>query len=160
VVDEASRVVRVRRAGGADAAALADLRWAWACERASPQRSYQEFVADFSAWVTGATTSHVPFLAEGPAGPVGMAWLAVVHRVPDVDRPVRQAGLVQSVYVQPDHRNVRIGHRLVESVVDHARSLGLDYLEVHPTVRSLPFYERLAFTATARTLRRRLDGGG
>jgi GNAT superfamily N-acetyltransferase len=156
----AVREVRIRRGGVGDVRALAALRWSWARERGSAptDEGFDAFAASFGRWLRGAAGHH-PVLGLCGEDAIGMGWLAVVERVPDVDRPVRQAGLVQSTVVLPEHRARGIGARIVAEIVDHARELDLDYLEVHPSERSYPFYRRLGFGGDGPTLRLPLRSG-
>lgn len=67
---------------GADTAALARLRWAWAVEKdavpsGSGDGSSPEFLAAFATWVAANALRHRAFLALAGERPVGMAWLAV-----------------------------------------------------------------------------------
>jgi len=137
---------------GRDTAALVALRWAWAVEKAEAPAGDPDlvFVERFAAWWAAQARTHVAFLALDGEVPVGMAWLAIVERVPDVARPVRRSGLVQSVFVVPGRRAAGVGERLMVALVDRAREESLDYLLVHPTARSVRFYERLGFAGSDR----------
>ncbi len=138
---------------GADSAALAGLRWAWAFEKGDvggdPGVPDPGFVAEFARWVAANASSHTGFLAYDAVGgdgrAVGMAWLAAVERVPDVTRPVRRNGFVQTAYVLPERRDAGVGAALLAALVERARVLGLEYLLVSPSERSVPFYRRLGF---------------
>lgn len=151
----ATGVVVRRAVPGADTAALAALRWAWAVEKdavpagagADPS---PEFLASFGSWIAQNARSHTGFLALAGERPVGMAWLAVIERVPDVLRPVRRSGFVQSVFVLPAERDAGIGALLMAALLDEARARGLDYLLVTPSPRSVPFYRREGFTGDDR----------
>ena len=138
--------------------ALAGLRRDWARERGQDTTAPAAFVAAFVAWTERTAGAHTAFLARRADVPVGMGWLAVVERVPDVDRPVRRSGLVQSVFVLPAQRDRGLGEVLVTALLDHARRQDLDYVEVHPSERSFPFYRRLGFENGGGTLRLRLSG--
>lgn len=159
----AGDVVVRTAAVGRDSAALAALRWAWAVEKgevAGERGSVDpEFAERFALWVAANARTHAAFLAgrvDGTGGnggtgdPVGMAWLVTVERVPDVTRPVRRAGLVQSVFVLPEHRDAGIGGLLLAALLDTARGRSLDYLLVSPSARSVPFYRRLGFAGDDR----------
>lgn len=139
-------------------AALAGLRWAWAGERGPRETLYADFAPAFAAWFGRAAGSHTAVLARRGTAPLGMGWLAAVERVPDVDRPVRRSGLVQTVYVGPAHRCAGVGQVIIQVVLDQARRLELEYVEVHPSARSFPFYRRLGFEGRGATLRLRLTG--
>lgn len=134
----------VRRASDADAHALAGLRW----RRATQERGYQgdnleEFVATLGDWMRGHP-EHQAFVAEADGEAVGMAWLAVLERVPTADKYARRGGDsdIQSVFVVPELRDRRVGALLMSAVLDEARRLELEHVTVHPSPRAMPFYER------------------
>jgi GNAT superfamily N-acetyltransferase len=146
--------IAVRRAGRADGPALAALRWAWAGERGvAAHGSFDRFAVDFARWLRSRGAGHRPVIAVRGAEPVGMGWLAVVERVPDVDRPERRAGLVQTVFVRAADRGDGVGAKIVSEILRMASSGSLDYLEVHPSPASFSFYRRLGFQGSDQTLR-------
>lgn len=143
----------VHRASAADASALARLRWQWRTGEGGEQPTMlARFVEDFSAWWSARFDTHHAFIAEVDGGPVGMAWLAVIDRIPGPERWFRRSGNVQSVYVQPESRDAGVGAQLVAAVVAHARTLGLEYLSLHPSTRSFDLYRRAGFVESGRVL--------
>lgn len=143
----------VHRATAADADALARLRWRWRTEERGEQADdVVHFVEEFSAWWSARVDTHHAFVAEVDGGPVGMAWLAVIDRVPGPERWLRRSGNVQSVYVQPESRGAGVGAELVSEVVAHARALGLEYLSLHPSTRSFDLYRRAGFVESGNVL--------
>ena len=139
----------VRAAILADGRDLAALRWTWRVDEEGEQGlTRDEFDARFIDWFRDHRDSHVPFLAHVGDTAVGMAWLALIDRVPGPGAWLRLAGHVQSVYVLPDHRDRGIGSALVTAVLGAAVDRGLDYAWVHPSQRSFPLYRRLGFRAT------------
>jgi GNAT superfamily N-acetyltransferase len=134
--------VTVRRAGDRDVPALAGLRW----RRATQDHGYQgddrdAFVAALGEWMRGHP-GHRAFVAEAGGEVAGMAWLAVVDRVPTADRYVRRGGDVQSVFVVPELRGRRVGALLMSAVLDEARRLELEHVTVHSSTRAVAFYTR------------------
>jgi GNAT superfamily N-acetyltransferase len=141
--------VVTRRADPADAPVLAALRFEWrTVEGGEEGLAAEDYVARFAGWMADRGASHLAFVAERDTVAVAMAWLAIVERVPGPGRWLRRAGLVQSAYVVAAERNQRIGGALMACVIESARELGLDYVAVHPSERSFPFYRRLGFTVT------------
>ena len=65
--------------------------------------------------------------------------------------------MLQSVYVEPASRNHGVGRVLVTQLLEDARTMGLDYLLVHPSAGSNSFYRRLGFTDADRALELRFD---
>jgi GNAT superfamily N-acetyltransferase len=135
-----------RRGGLSDSGALARLRWTWRAVERGEKGDPDQFRADFAAWVAHRHRSHVPFLVEVDGYAVGMAWLVVVERIPGPEKWTRLSGLIQSVYVMAEHRNGGLGGLLMRELIRGARTEGLEYLSVHPSPRSFPFYRRLGFT--------------
>jgi GNAT superfamily N-acetyltransferase len=121
--------------------------------------AWADFRAAFGDWMVRHRESHTAWLAEEDGEPCGMAWLAVVHRVPGPAEWTRLAGTVQSVYVRPARRNRGLGIALVQAAVAEARRQGLDYVEVHPSPRSVPMYRRAGFSDTDQVLRLDLGPG-
>ena len=98
------------------------------------------------AWVAERHRTHLPFLVEVGGRAVGMAWLVVIERIPGPEKWRRLSGFLQSVYVMPEHRNGGLGTLLMEALIEGAREEDLEYLSVHPSPKSFPFYRRLGFT--------------
>lgn len=137
----------MRRAVAADRAALGELRWRWRVEeRCEHGMEHDEFIASFIRWAGDRDTTHLPFIAESAEGVVGMAWLALLDRIPGPQQWERRAGSVMSVYVVPERRNAGIGERLMQALIAEARSRRLEYLAVHIADRAEHFYRRLGFS--------------
>jgi GNAT superfamily N-acetyltransferase len=87
---------------------------------------------------------------------IGMAWLAVVQRVPTPRAPRRASGDLQCVYVVPEARDGGLGGRLIRAVLDGARELGLERVTVHSSPRAIPAYARCGFQESPRLLQARV----
>ena len=137
--------VEIRVAAPADAGSLAELVLQFAGEDGT-DADRQRFPTDLLRWWETHRDSHLPFLAVPSSGaPVGMAWLALTARVPRPGATARICGDVQSLYVVPEHRTAGVGTALVESVVRHAESLGVEHVTVHCNERSRRLYGRAGF---------------
>ena len=153
---------------------LARLRFAWrVTERDLDGMAYEEFRARLGEWWRRHASSHRAFIAadgvdRADAGTavgtdagaaigtaVGMAWLALIERVPGPDRFTRWGGSVQSVYVSAACRDRGIGRLLVDRVIAEARSAGLDWLILHPSERSVWLYRRAGFAPSDQLLQLR-----
>lgn len=141
-----------RRGGPADADDLARLRWIWRAVERNEQGDPDRFRKEFADWISEHERSHVPFLVEAGGCAVGMAWLAIIERVPGPEIWRRRSGHLQSAYVTPEHRDRGLGTLLIGELIEGARNEGLDYLLVHPSPRSFPFYRRLGFSGEGRLL--------
>lgn len=134
--------VTVRLGSEVDAPALAGLRW----KRAIQDHGHQlddldEFVAALRDWMRDHP-GHRAFVAESAGEVVGMAWLAILDRVPTATDYSRRGGDVQSVFVVPELRDRGVGALLMAAVLDEARRLGLEHVTVHSSPRAVVFYER------------------
>lgn len=136
------------RAGRQDTGDLARLLWlnGSPAEREHPMGPFED---DLARWWAEHEGSHIPFVARTSGSDVvGMAWLAVVPRVPRPGRLARLSADVQSVFVLPDQRGRGIGAALVRAARDHALRLGAEHVTVHSSEGAVPLYERLGFTSS------------
>lgn len=141
-----------RQANLFDADDLVRLRWTWRVIERDESGDPNRFRRDFADWMALHEQTHLPYIVQDGGSVVGMAWLAIISRVPGPQRWTRLSGAVQSVYVMPEHRNRGQGEVLMTDLINGARSRGLDYLSVHPSPRSFTFYRRLGFEGKGRVL--------
>jgi GNAT superfamily N-acetyltransferase len=142
-----------RRADDRDLRDLAALRFEWRVkERSEHGLDESTFERQMIQWMAEHRATHRGYLAARDGVNVGCAWLCITDRVPAPAEFVRRAGIIQSVYVRSSFRNVGIGSDLIRFVIEEARQLGLSYLGLHPSERSVPFYERLGFAHYERAL--------
>ena len=147
-------------AGQADLGQLARLLWLNAGPDQQAKQSVESFAVDLAGWWTAHNDSHLAFiarLAESESEVVGMAWLALVPRVPRPGLISRRSADVQSVFVVPEQRGKRIGSMLVQAASDHAFRLGAGRVTVHSGRKAVPVYERLGFTSSRQLLQREAD---
>jgi GNAT superfamily N-acetyltransferase len=143
----------VRRANDDDLDDLVALRYRWRTEEAGETgMSLEAFTRATREWSDERRRTHVGYVARVDHQAVGGAWLCVIDRVPGPGRFERRAGILQSVYVEPRSRDAGVGRSLIETVLEDARAMGLDYVIVHPSSRSFPFYRRLGFASAERAL--------
>ncbi|KQR54516.1 acetyltransferase [Leifsonia sp. Leaf336] len=140
-------VVEVRPARPAEWIAVGGLRWDSNREfGGAPEDTRESFAARFAAWAAGRR-SHECFVAVEGDRVLGMAWLAIVDRVPSARLFERASGDLQCAYVVPDRRDDGIGGRLIDAVLARAAELGLERVTVHSSPRAVPVYERHGFTS-------------
>jgi GNAT superfamily N-acetyltransferase len=145
--------IDIRAAEPADLAAVATLRWHWVLENGgAPVVTRDEFVEFFVDWAARADESHHCTVARRGQTVVGMAWLAVVPRVPSPQAPVRASGDVQCVYVMPAERDSGVGARMLDAVLRQAFDLGLERVTVHSSPGAITAYERAGFELSDRLL--------
>lgn len=129
------RQMIVRKAGGADVAALAELRGI------EPDK-----LAAYADWVAAHAETHLPFVAEIDGNVVGSAWLLLAERVPSNDSLERWYGDVQSVMVREEYRNNGVGRALMAAILAEARARRLQHVTVHSGRRAVDFYLRTGFS--------------
>lgn len=156
MVDDMTSRVRVREAVSADVESLAELKEEWAALPTSPTSAERaDFTAALGKWMETHGSSVICYVAELDADLVGMAWLVIFERVPDIHHHQRRTGDIQSVYVQPDHRGSGIGSRLIAALVSAADELQIPRVTVSANSRAATLYEAHGFTATPTLLERR-----
>ncbi|MEV3936916.1 GNAT family N-acetyltransferase [Glycomyces sp. NPDC049804] len=149
--------IEIRPARPEEYPAVAGLRWQWEVEAgAAPGGVREDFERDFAAWALAHTESHRCIVVCRNGTVIGMAWLAVVARVPTPDRFVRAIGDLQSVYLVPETRSGGLGGRLIAAVLEEARALGLPKVTVQSTTRAIPVYCRSGFAASPKVLQAEL----
>ncbi len=145
--------VTVRLATSAELPAVAALRWDWLLENAdTPAVTRDEFVTHFVAWAQENAVTHRCLVLVREEAVLGMAWLALVPRVPTPQSLSRRSGDVQCVYVVPGERASGLGGRLIDAVVALGRELGLERVTVHSSFRAISAYCRHGFVASPRLL--------
>ena len=143
----------IRVAGPDDAALLAHLRYQWrAGERGERGLDRASFLQALRTWMESHMSTHIPFLALDDGQPVGMGWLALVDRIPGPQHFIRRSAYVQSVYVDAACRSKGIGTALVRFILEHSKSLEVEYVAVHPSELSFSLYRRLGFNDATRAL--------
>jgi GNAT superfamily N-acetyltransferase len=151
--DDSAAAISIRTAEPDDLATVADLRWQWVLENeGTPVVSHEDFLALFVEWAGAHRESHSCIVALHGETVIGMAWLAVVPRVPSSRAPARASGDVQCVYVVPAERDAGIGGRMLETVLALAFEAGLERVTVQSTPGAVTAYERAGFAASARLL--------
>lgn len=148
----------IRIAGQADLAHLARLLWLHAAPDEQAKQSVESFAVDLAAWWTDHDDSHLAFVARlAESEVVGMAWLAVVPRVPRPGTTTRCSADIQSVFVVPEQRGKRIGSALVKAASEHALRLGAGRVTVHSGRKAVPVYQRLGFASSRQLLQREAE---
>lgn len=143
-------------AGPEDVADLARMLWLLASEDEQARQSVDAFASDLSDWRGAHRDSHTAFLGRLPgAGAVGMAWMALVPRVPRPGDTSRMSADLQSVFVLPEHRGRGVGSALVRAATEHAQSCGASRVTVDSGPLAVPLYARLGFAASDLLLQRR-----
>ncbi|MEU6558861.1 GNAT family N-acetyltransferase [Nocardia nova] len=132
-----------------DLPAVAGLRWQCCLEnQLVPAMSHDEFVEGFVCWARANKCTHHCLVLVDDDVVIGMAWLAIIPRVPSAQSLGRVSGDVQSVYVIPRRRDGGLGGRLIDAVVELADRLGIQRVTVHSSKRAVGAYARHGFAAS------------
>jgi len=145
--------VSIRSAVADDLTAAAELRWQWVQELdGEPVVDHDVFLTVFTEWAVAHTETHHCLVARRAEAVIGMAWLAVVPRVPSARALERASGDLQCVYVVPAERNAGVGARLLAAVRARADELGLERVTVHSSADAISAYRRAGFVVSERLL--------
>ncbi len=147
--------MRISQANAGDVAGLARLLWLDTRHEEPVQRSVDAFAVELAQWWAAHQESHLAFVARLlRAEIVGMAWVALIPRVPRPGATSRLSADIQSVFVLPEQRGQGIGSALVEAASEHATRLGSLRVTVHSGRKAVPVYERLGFESSRQLLQR------
>jgi GNAT superfamily N-acetyltransferase len=150
--------VKISQANADDVADLARLLWLDTLGEEPAQRSVDAFAAELAQWWGARQDSHLAFVARLLRPEiVGMAWVALVPRVPRPGATSRLSADIQSVFVMPTQRGQGIGSALVEAASERATHLGSLRVTVHSGRKAVPVYERLGFESSRQLLQRPRD---
>jgi GNAT superfamily N-acetyltransferase len=150
--------VRISQANAGDVADLARLLWLDTHHEEPAQRSVNAFAVDLAQWWAAHQDSHLAFVARLHRPEIiGMAWVALVPRVPRPGATSRLSADIQSVFVMPQQRGQGIGSALVQAASEHATRLGSLRVTVHSGRRAVPVYQRLGFEPSRQLLQRPPD---
>lgn len=142
-------------AGRHDLGQLARLLWLHAAVDERADQSLESFAVDLATWWTDHSNSHTAFVARSADSEVvGMAWLALVPRVPRPGTTDRRSADIQSLFVVPEQRGKGIGSVLVQAASEHAGRLGASRVTVSSGHKAVPLYERLGFASSPQLLQR------
>jgi GNAT superfamily N-acetyltransferase len=152
--------VRISQARTDDVADLARLLWLDTHKEEPAHQPVDAFAAELAQWWAAHHDSHHAFVARLLRPEiVGMAWVALVPRVPRPGATSRLSADIQSVFVMPEQRGQGIGSALVAAASEYATRLGSLRVTVHSGRKAVPVYERLGFESSGQLLQRPPDQG-
>lgn len=150
-----TRRVKITKACPDDTEDLARLLWMDTHGEEPAQASSDAFATELAHWWDSHRKTHTAFVAQqDEPAIVGMAWVAIVPRIPRPGATNRLSADIQTVFVMPQHRGVGIGSALVDAAAQHATQLGAIRVTVHSGRRAVPVYERLGFESSRQLLER------
>lgn len=147
--------MKISKAHTGDIGDLARLLWLDTVKKEPAPLSIDAFTTELVQWWDAHRNSHAAFVArlDGPEI-VGMAWVALVPRIPRPGATNRMSADIQAVFVVPEQRGFGIGSALIEAAAEHAARLGAMRVTVHSGRRAVPVYERLGFESSQQLLLR------
>ncbi|MEU8007452.1 GNAT family N-acetyltransferase [Catellatospora sp. NPDC049111] len=150
--------MKINQADVRDVGGLARLLWLDTVKEEPEGRSVDAFATELAQWWVGHRDSHLAFVARvGEAEIVGMAWVALLPRIPRPGATNRLSADIQTVFVLPEQRGQGIGSALVQAASVHATHLGAIRVTVHSGRRAVSVYERLGFQSSRQLLQRPPD---
>lgn len=156
-MDIAEEDIEARLARPDEYAAVAKLRLQWEAEEgAAPTADPDAFVRDFADWAQRNAATHRCMVLCRKGTVIGMAWLAVVARVPTPANMSRAGGDLQSMYLLPEARGGGRGSLLIAALLDEARQLQLKQVTVQSTAGAKNFYSRNGFIDAPKILQAKL----
>ena len=132
--------MNITQAGPDDIDDLARLLWRDTHHEEPDQPSADAFAVELAQWCDSHHETHTAFVArnDSPAL-VGMAWVALLPRIPRPGAMNRMSADIQTVFVMPQHRGQGIGSALVDAATQHAFRLGAIRVTVHSGDQALIF---------------------
>lgn len=147
--------MKITQAGPDDIEDLARLLWI-DTHNVEPAQAYVDaFATELAHWWYSHRVTHTAFVArQDEPTIVGMAWVAILPRVPRPGATKRLCADIQTVFVMAQPRGVGIRSALVDAAAQHVTQLGAIRVTVHSGRRALPVYERLGFESSRQLLQR------
>jgi len=153
-----SSSAEIRAADTIDIPGLAWLRWRMHSEEQEPEIAQDEFVPRFQTWASRALLDERWRVWVGVVNRelIGHVYLERIDKVPRPKGSAGGWGYLTGLYVEPRFRNGGIGRRLLETAIEWAFSVGLEFIQVWPSDRSVPLYRRVGFASDDESLILRL----
>ena len=145
----------LRRAVPADAAALAQLRYAFRSTLGSAVENELDFLARTERWLDERlrTTAWLAWLAAAPTtGVIGQCYLQVIEKIPNPVGEAEWIGYVTNVFVKPEWRGRGIASSLIDLALDHCNKQGAFSVILWPTDESRSLYVRNGFVTPQRLM--------
>ncbi len=88
----------------------------------------------------------IAWIAEHDGKLVGTSGMAIWQVLPKYNAPTGNIGYVLNMYTLPEMRKKGIGTRLLNELISEAKSMGLDYLNLHASEEGMKIYRKAGFT--------------
>lgn len=88
-------------------------------------------------------------MLEEDGRPVASVLMLLKETVPTPVTPLSVRGYLFNVYTEPSHRRRGLAARLTDAVLDLARDLGIEIMELHASLEAEGLYQRMGFVPTS-----------
>lgn len=153
--------VNIRRATGADAKRLAELRYEFRATLGTSREDPDSFVARCTAWMQARLNDDSgwwAWVAEDDRGIIGTVWVNRIEKMPNPVTEGESHAYLTNLYVQADVRSSGVGTLLIEAALALSAEKKFDAIMLWPTPRSRSLYERHGFVVRDDMLTRRTKG--
>lgn len=134
----------IRRATAADIDLLVQMRMAYLSEHGMPDEAVREKLKDyFDRWLGG--DGFMALLGEVDGRTVSTAFLTVEEQPPRSLTTGRK-GTVYNVYTDPAFRRQGLAERMMHALVDEARRMNVNNIDLLATEDGKSLYEKLGFS--------------
>jgi GNAT superfamily N-acetyltransferase len=140
--------VVIRAATGTDVGELARLRWQLYTERESHDEPFPAYAERFAAFAHDALARDDwwAWVADDDGTLVAAVWLHAVPRVPAPGHgDPRPMGYLTNMYVEPEHRAMGLGARMIRKLTGHCEAGGFELILTFPAEDAYRFYEQHGF---------------
>lgn len=86
---------------------------------------------------------------EADGRPIASVLMLLKETVPTPVTPLSVRGYLFNVYTEPSHRRQGLAARLTDAVLDLARDLGIEIMELHASLEAEGLYQRMGFVPTS-----------
>jgi GNAT superfamily N-acetyltransferase len=144
--------ITFRAAALDDLETLAALRWEMQLEGhpgAAPPMTRETYIGMYCAEMREEMERGrlCGWVAEADGEPVAAVSLIRWVVPPTVDYPRRRRGQVSNVYTRPAFRRQGISRQLMQMLIEHARTQGIQRLVLWPSAMGEPLYDGLGFSS-------------
>ncbi len=150
---------RIRSGTGADAWALAQLRFEFRASIDPATEPADRFLSRCKEWMAHRLQPDAPWrcwVVEQEGELVGMAWVMIIDKLPNPVAEPEKHGYISSLYLKPECRGQGVGSRLLSACIGACESAGCDAIFLWPTAGSRSLYQRHGFAVREDLLERRV----
>lgn len=146
--DTAARTAAtIRLAIASDAAALANLRYAFRASTGTATEPMREFLNRCTTWMKEHLDSERwrCWVAEENEDLIAAVWLQLIEKIPNPIDEREQHGYITNFYVTESARGRGLGSKMLNEVISFCESHDVHSIILWPTEHSRTLYERYGF---------------